>query len=381
MTILYLIPQLPVDIHAIKGGIHSALVNLLSGMKNKHVNIIVLSFCDKKHDAGVYAYAPNITIYQEFEGNFPLHSLNYLFHGNAIVRRYIRQFRPDVIHFEEGHTFLFVRLFQKGKRNDFLTIHSIATEEAKTKVKKLDRLKWIFNGWMQRYLLPDRLICLSQWSAMHLPAYAKQKQVSVIPNAIAVHFFDLPVKRSFGKKIIFIGVLNERKNLMQVLKSMRSLKGQGKHYELDVLGGFVDDEYRKAVQSFIAVNQLDHDVKLKGWVSQPEVLSHLQQADILVLPSKQETLPMVIAEAMAAGKVVVASNVGGIPHQIEHGKNGFVFDLQRPDDFTKLLSDLYQNQNLMMEISASARMASKLQQHADVVAQQTLELYNKYVDA
>lgn len=52
-------------------------------------------------------------------------------------------------------------------------------------------------------------------------------------------------------------------------------------------------------------------------------------ADLFILPSNYEGLPMVILEAMSAGKSVVASNVGGISEIVVNGENGYVVELSR----------------------------------------------------
>ena len=75
-------------------------------------------------------------------------------------------------------------------------------------------------------------------------------------------------------------------------------------------------------------------------------------ADIFILPSQYETFPIVVLEAMACELPIVATNVGGIPMQIENNVNGFLVELnnteQLKDTLLKLLADMIRNRNRLL---------------------------------
>ena len=77
-------------------------------------------------------------------------------------------------------------------------------------------------------------------------------------------------------------------------------------------------------------------------------------ADIFILPSNYEGLPMVILEAMSVGKPVVASNVGGISEIVVNGKNGYVVE-NTPQAFAEKISCILENEETYCSFAENAR--------------------------
>ena len=109
---------------------------------------------------------------------------------------------------------------------------------------------------------------------------------------------------------------------------------------------------------------------------QGKLLKFIENTDILVVSSKHESLPMVIAESMAAGKVVVASAVGGIPEMIKDGVDGYLFNLEDPDSLANILEGLYDNNEKIQEISKKAVLTAE-RYNAINVAEKTIEFYKR----
>src|SRR5690606_20138570 len=66
-------------------------------------------------------------------------------------------------------------------------------------------------------------------------------------------------------------------------------------------------------------------------------------ADIFVFPSREEPLGLVGIEAMAAGTIVIGSNVGGIKETITHGVNGFLFKSEDISELSHIIMQVYDN--------------------------------------
>jgi glycosyltransferase involved in cell wall biosynthesis len=107
----------------------------------------------------------------------------------------------------------------------------------------------------------------------------------------------------------------------------------------------------------------------------------MSRLEVVVLPSRNEGLPLVLLEAMALGRPVVASAVGGIPEVIEDGVNGL---LVRPDDPTGLaaaIARLLGDPDLRASMSAAARRTVEQRWSLHETAERYLALYERQLAA
>ncbi|KYH28018.1 MULTISPECIES: glycosyltransferase family 4 protein [Clostridium] len=105
-----------------------------------------------------------------------------------------------------------------------------------------------------------------------------------------------------------------------------------------------DGELRKDVEKSIVEKGLTNKVKITGWTN--EVAEYISVFDIGILTSKWEGFGLVLAEYMASGKPIVASNVGGIPTVIENNRNGILVDSNDIDGFVDGILKIKNNKEL-----------------------------------
>ena len=320
MKILIVVPQMPTDLESVKGGVHAALTNLLEGFKYEPIQIRLVSFSRSIKAKTEKQYSENIVLVYYPQSNLP-HVINYLLKGAFQLRHEIQTFHPDLVHYFMSGYILLTRLYGLLGKPVLATIHGIAFAEARLKKQLKEKIVFYTNGWVELLLCPKNKIHLSNYS-LHLHTTQQKDLTTIIPNAVKSTFFELPIKSSTENKLLFVGVIEHNKNLMYLLHCLAELNQQGIFFTLDVLGDFADADYKKNTLELIERAQLSKAVKFHGWVKQDQVLKFLQESDLLVIPSLQETLPMAIAEAMAAGKVVAASKTGGIPEMIDKEKDG-----------------------------------------------------------
>ena len=86
----------------------------------------------------------------------------------------------------------------------------------------------------------------------------------------------------------------------------------------------------------------------------PNILDYIHAADLIVLPSREEAMPLAILESMAMGKAIVASNVGGIPELISHGMEGLVFECENEIQMSEYLVRLYHNNEERVNMGKTA---------------------------
>jgi glycosyltransferase involved in cell wall biosynthesis len=87
------------------------------------------------------------------------------------------------------------------------------------------------------------------------------------------------------------------------------------------------------------------NLHILGELTHEKVLAYLQAADIFVLPSRDEVLPMSLLEAMYYSKPIIAARVGGIPEIISHGENGLILDDEDDQKLAAFISQLYEDRD------------------------------------
>ena len=373
MRVMVCVPGLPVELEKIKGGVHSATINLLDGFSTQPVQIRVVVLSREVTQKQIREYSKNITMTYYPEGPFRYHTLNYLTSSLLRINQEIKEFDPDIIHYEEGNSFLLTRLLRIRKKPFLQTIHGMSLEEAKRKKYIKDKITWYFNGMIQRICQPKNIIHLSTFS-QQLHSHLNIEKEVIIPNAIKNEYFKIPSKDSTNNALVYIGIIDHNKNLIHLLQTLSTLKKGGIRYSLSVIGGFNNQEYKNRIEKYISDNRLEEQIQFHGWITQSEVIKVLQQSDILVVCSQHESLPMVIAESMAAGKTVIASAVGGIPEMIDHEKNGYLFNLADPNQLENILTELYENDEKIKKISNLARIKAG-RYHNEKVAKETILFY------
>ncbi len=139
-------------------------------------------------------------------------------------------------------------------------------------------------------------------------------KVRIVPNGVPA----APLPRSLQartRQILFVGNLSERKGVGDLLQAL-SLPGWDRAHTRVILAGGGDVAgYRHQAQAL----GLGDWVEWTGWVEREQVAQLMASADILVLPSYDEGLPLVILEAMAQSVAVVCTPVGEIPELIQDG--------------------------------------------------------------
>lgn len=153
-------------------------------------------------------------------------------------------------------------------------------------------------------------------------------------------------------RVICVGRLSPEKGQLGLLEAVAALRARGIGCELVLVG---DGPAREEVERRIASLGLGDTVLMKGRMGEADTLAEIGGADLLVLPSFMEGLPIVLMEAMALGVPVVASRVAGVPELVEDGVGGALF---RPADWGELadrMAALVRDPALRARYAAAAR--------------------------
>ena len=156
----------------------------------------------------------------------------------------------------------------------------------------------------------------------------------VVPNGVDTSVFTLATdgSRPLPDQILFVGVIRPVKGVDVLLKAMRLLIDRGRRLRLIVVGESFYAGYRREYERLLRMtDELDlaGQVEFVGRKLPPELVRYMQQSALLVLPSRQESLGMVLVEALACGTPVVATRSGG-PEEIVMGEVGVLVPPEDP---------------------------------------------------
>jgi len=148
-----------------------------------------------------------------------------------------------------------------------------------------------------------------------------------------------PVKND-TLKIVTIARLNWIKGLDVAIAAMKELKDQGFSFEYNIIGDGSTKEMERYQFQVVELG-LSDTVHFHGKLTHPKTLKQLRQADLYIQPSLNEGFCNAVLEAQAMGKLVIASDVGGLPENIIAGRTGWLVPVGEPLSLAEKISEVY----------------------------------------
>jgi glycosyltransferase involved in cell wall biosynthesis len=184
----------------------------------------------------------------------------------------------------------------------------------------------------------DAVVCISQFARGQLmrisdPAHWPKLQVCRLGVAPSQFRFALRGGDAVPR-LLCVGRLAPAKCQVLLVQACARLRDAGVPFRLTLVGAGPD---RDRVERAVAELGLQDRITLTGALNQDAVREQFARADIFVLPSLAEGIPVVLMEAMASGVPCVTTPVNGIPELIEHERTGL---LARPGDVASLAAQL-----------------------------------------
>jgi glycosyltransferase involved in cell wall biosynthesis len=329
-----------------RAGAEQALVNVLPELKAQG------------HTVEVAVLWSPYTLAEDLEtAGVPVHRLGLshrwnLAQGIPRLARICRQGRFDVIHshlfFSGLYSTLTRPLTPRIKR--VVTFHNLGydsypADNAWRKVRK--RL----DGLLMRHAVDGR-IAVSTAVARHYQSHLKLPPVSVLPNGFPVQTLRPDsepsasyVRDEFGLSaedfvLLFAGRYVHEKGHRFFLEALDVLRREGKRPKALIVG---DGPLAVEVADEIARRGLEGQVMTRPSMPHAKLMDLLRESDLLVMASTHEGFPLSPAEAMALGKPVLATQVGGLPDLIEDGVSGALVPPQDPralaDGIARFMTD------------------------------------------
>lgn len=295
----------------------------------------------------------------------------------SLLREYIKNNKVDIIHCH-GYKSNFYGLLSAKNKPLVSTNHNWLTHHWRLKIY------CFFDGLWMRYF--DRIVAVSDEIKKDMLRYRiPEKKIMVIDNGIDVGRFNREIateniKKEFGlngniKVIGTIGSLKVEKGHTYLLKVAKEVIKSIKDVRFFIVG---DGPLRKRLEDEAKDLGIKGNIIFTGLRNDvPELLSIM---DIFVLPSIKEGLPIVLLEAMASKKPVIATKVGAVPKVIEDNKDGILVAPGNINELKEAMIFLLTNKKLSKELSQNAYNKVASEFSSQTMCAKYSEIYKKVLE-
>ncbi|HVB45956.1 MAG TPA: glycosyltransferase family 4 protein [Streptosporangiaceae bacterium] len=178
-------------------------------------------------------------------------------------------------------------------------------------------------------------------------------KVVVIPNGVDTSFFRpgdrrLPSTADSRPRLLFVGRLSSQKNLGQLL---HALDGVSDRFDTTLVGG---GEQEAELKQAVAEMRLKN-VRFHGPANGTGLLELYRRADVFVLPSEREGMPLVLLEALAMGLPIVATDIPGSRELVVDGENGYLVPVGDPAALRRALLNSVSDADKYRKMSEASR--------------------------
>lgn len=282
------------------GGVVSIMRSYLSHKALFKKNDVILdSFC----------YQPD----EKWEHvNSKIANVSYIFQQRHALKKILKKDNNVILNIHTSREFLFFKdvLLGKMARKDFnvpvvLTVH---VGDISTVFNRISFARKQLIEDMNKHI--DKVVFLTK----QIQQQFVDEGLNIEKTEVLYNFHDLrpsnnKLQRTSKLHIMYMGALHREKGVIELLTALTNL--QNLDFHIDICGKLTDQSIKDEFERL--TKELGEKVEIHGYVSGEEKTELLNRADIFILPSYHEGMPLVILEALAAGCAIITTPVGGTP--------------------------------------------------------------------
>jgi glycosyltransferase involved in cell wall biosynthesis len=362
------------------GGIESVTAALVAGFREiggVEFHVITVAFPGAR--AGTNSLGPGITLHALRSSGMVRRPTLYYFERRSIARL-LRRLHVDIVHVQ-GQNF-YAAAAIASKVPTVISVHGMLSREAhildershlRERISK--RLRGSFNARFEAMSLREaRDLIINNPYVEKIIAPLTHARVHWLDNPVEQRFFDV-ADTPEPRRVFFAGSFQPRKSQHLLVEAACVLRDRGEPIELRIAGPVLDPGYADEVRQATADAGLLDTVHFLGVIDDAALLDEYARAAVVVMASTEETSPMFLQQAMAAGKPAVAPDVGGVRYVIENGVTGLVTPPGDPGALADALATILDDDIVRVAMGTAAREAATARFHTRAVAQRTLDVY------
>ena len=321
----------------VSGGVMAVVHALAQGLSQRDGLEVAVAAVHVESHVGVEQDGP-ITIYRL--PVLPRSRLRWRRRLRSALQNCARDFRPDVIH---AHgTGVYAAAALDGDWPSVITVHGIIRQEAALSGARTlkERLVWQYDAFFEDRVLrrAQKCIAISPYVQQAFSSYSQIRWWD-IENPVTDDCFAISPQPQAGR-LLSVARIIPRKGIDALISAFSSVADAYPQAQLRLAGETTSmPEYVAHCRTLVADAKLTDRVHFLGGLQHADLLKEFSLAQASVLAARQETAPVAVAESLATGCPVVATQAGGVPNMVEHGKTGLLLP---PDDLDALASALDQ---------------------------------------
>jgi glycosyltransferase involved in cell wall biosynthesis len=333
---------------------------LLSDTNSEHTEKWALGLAHRGLQVGLFSFNkasydwhqhPNITVFFEplkkINAESTVTKLAYLKYV-AILKNIIRHFKPDVLHAHYATSYGLV-----GALTDF---HPFIISSWGTDVMKFPNKNFVAKSILKYNFRKADVICATSETIRSYIHKILTKDVTVIPFGIDTNIFKpLSVQSLFNDEDFVLGSIKPMEDIYNIdilVRSFARLHSTYPFLKLLLVGEGGEQTQLKKLSEELGVAK---SVVFTGRIPFSEVNKYYNMIDVLVNISEYESFGVSVVEAMACGKPVVVTNVGGLKEIVKNDKLGLKVESRNIEQTVSAIERLVTDEKLYDEISVNAR--------------------------
>ncbi|MEI8201412.1 MAG: glycosyltransferase family 4 protein [Bacteroidota bacterium] len=194
------------------------------------------------------------------------------------------------------------------------------------------------------------LVLCNEWKNQLMDKYGIDNATFLpnpIPNIPQEVVKETEAKSNKCFQILFIGFLIKTKGIIEIIELATLLKKNKVNAKIIIAGkGLLHDFIITEIEN----KELSEYLEYFGWANEVSKTTLYLNSDLFLLPSYKEGMPITILEAMTYGLPIISTNIAGIPDEVVHAKNGFLYQPGDVSGFYNGITTLINNKELRVEM-------------------------------
>ncbi|MFN3491658.1 MAG: glycosyltransferase family 4 protein [Anaerolineales bacterium] len=259
------------------------------------------------------------------------------------------------------------------------TLHTLPIQKKNLKLRLHDALE---NFFLRNFFNSVIFVSEETRAAYKRVANIRDDKSCVIYNGIDVNLF-MPnrqnrasILRKFDMRpgaivLITVAVLRELKGIQYMIRAMPAIVSAKPNVYYLIIGS---GEHAESLKNEAKKSGVSNHIIFAG--TRTDIAELMSTGDLFVLPTLTEALPTVLAEAMASGLPILASQVGGVPEMVQDGINGRLIPPAQPEILAGVTLEMLSDTDVLRQMGSAGR---KIAEEKFNIKAQVIELENLYL--